>query len=43
MIGATLGIELRSRFAIETGQTMALLGGQVNLNGATVEVPGKWN
>ncbi|AOX01146.1 hypothetical protein BJP34_18375 [Moorena producens PAL-8-15-08-1] len=30
--GATLGIE--------TGQTMALLGGEVNLNGATVEVPG---
>ncbi|AOX03593.1 hypothetical protein BJP34_32910 [Moorena producens PAL-8-15-08-1] len=32
VIGATLGIE--------TGQTMALLGGEVNLNGATVEVPG---
>ncbi|OLT63572.1 hypothetical protein BJP37_29995 [Moorena bouillonii PNG] len=35
VIGATLGID--------TGQTMALLGGEVNLNGATVEVPGKWN
>ncbi|NEO93901.1 MAG: filamentous hemagglutinin N-terminal domain-containing protein [Moorea sp. SIO3G5] len=32
VIGPTLGIE--------TGQTMALLGGEVNLNGATVEVPG---
>ncbi|AOX03591.1 hypothetical protein BJP34_32900 [Moorena producens PAL-8-15-08-1] len=32
VIGATLGIQ--------TGQTMALLGGQVNLNGATLEVPG---
>ncbi|AOY81622.2 filamentous hemagglutinin N-terminal domain-containing protein [Moorena producens JHB] len=32
VIGATLGIE--------TGQTMALLGGQVNLNGATLHVPG---
>ena len=32
VIGATLGIE--------TGQTMSLLGGEVNLNGATVEVPG---
>ncbi len=30
--GATLGIE--------TGQTMALLGGEVNLNGATLQVPG---
>ncbi|WP_293086664.1 filamentous hemagglutinin N-terminal domain-containing protein [Moorena sp. SIO3H5] len=40
VIGATLGIELRSRFAIETGQTMALLGGEVNLNGATLQVPG---
>ncbi|NEQ85238.1 MAG: filamentous hemagglutinin N-terminal domain-containing protein, partial [Moorea sp. SIO2I5] len=35
VIGATLGIQ--------TGQTMALLGGEVNLNGATLEVPGKWN
>ncbi|EGJ31507.1 MULTISPECIES: hypothetical protein [Moorena] len=25
---------------IETGQTMALLGGEVNLNGATLQVPG---
>ncbi|NEO82119.1 filamentous hemagglutinin N-terminal domain-containing protein [Moorena sp. SIO4G3] len=32
VIGATLGIE--------TGQTMALLGGEVNLNGATLQVPG---
>ncbi|NEO36022.1 MAG: filamentous hemagglutinin N-terminal domain-containing protein [Moorea sp. SIOASIH] len=32
VIGPTLGIE--------TGQTMALLGGEVNLNGATVQVPG---
>ncbi|NEO38678.1 MAG: filamentous hemagglutinin N-terminal domain-containing protein [Moorea sp. SIOASIH] len=32
VIGPTLGIE--------TWQTMALLGGEVNLNGATVEVPG---
>ncbi|AOX03531.1 hypothetical protein BJP34_32535 [Moorena producens PAL-8-15-08-1] len=32
VIGATLGID--------TGHTMALLGGEVNLNGATVEVPG---
>ncbi|AOX03592.1 hypothetical protein BJP34_32905 [Moorena producens PAL-8-15-08-1] len=32
VIGATI--------SMETGQTMALLGGQVNLNGATVEVPG---
>ncbi|NEO81226.1 filamentous hemagglutinin N-terminal domain-containing protein [Moorena sp. SIO4G3] len=30
--GATLGIE--------TGQTMSLLGGEVNLNGATLQVPG---
>ncbi len=32
VIGATLGIQ--------TGQTMSLLGGQVNLNGATLQVPG---
>ncbi|NEO81582.1 filamentous hemagglutinin N-terminal domain-containing protein, partial [Moorena sp. SIO4G3] len=32
VIGATLGID--------TGQTMALLGGEVNLNGATLQVPG---
>ena len=32
VIGATLGIQ--------TGQTIALLGGEVNLNGATLQVPG---
>ncbi|NEO89312.1 MAG: filamentous hemagglutinin N-terminal domain-containing protein [Moorea sp. SIO3G5] len=32
VIGATI--------TIDTGQTMALLGGEVNLNGATLQVPG---
>ncbi|WP_424099386.1 filamentous hemagglutinin N-terminal domain-containing protein [Moorena producens] len=32
VIGATI--------SIDTGQTMALLGGEVNLNGATLQVPG---